>query len=633
MSGFVVADQLVGSRYRLAEREADQLPYEGTSLWRGTDTTLRRAVRILVLDPKSTAFPEVLDAARRCSLFDDPHAVRILSVGSDDELGWVVTEIPLGVPVSYRLNGKGSRFDEEQAKAIVGEVATILASARSRGIRHLQLSAEDVRVDSGGEVYLDGLGTKKALAGIATDHLLANEVDLIEAEGIARLYCSLLSGTTEIGPAPDCYEDMGPDSGASTWTVDFFEKERLGKGLLSPSDAIRAFAPWPRVDVDRLPYLPGQEPVEHSPEDYDPELGIVPPPPMETRPEWPSAASATMQRGSASGRGMRGDARAARPTGYSASGFAVGAAYGGDGKAGAAKADASHGPKAGVDSAGKARSGSDSSTSDAGGAKEASSKTAQAARNSLERQVDKVSFLPDDGSPRRFNTAWLFLAITLVLVGAAGMWAITLFFSLPDVDVANPGPTGPMNRDAGDLPTATETEAAPGTPNIVSATLLDPQAGNVQTSDGVSQDNPDAVANVIDDNTSTVWSSWWYPTPAYTAGKDGVGLMIELAEPVSIENVHLQVNGNGGMVQWRETSEADPAGGEVLGESPMSTATYLVPPSAQVTDTVILWFPELPTDNVDKYRLTIAEINFNKQIPEALRTAPAVAGAQGAAAR
>lgn len=615
MSDFVQADQLVGSRYRLTEKEMDQLPYEGTSLWRGTDTTLRRGVRILVLSPKAPHFSEVLDAARRCSLFDDPHAVHILSVGADTRCGWIVTEVPLGMPLSHRLTG--TPFPADQARAIVGETATILASARSRGIRHLQLSPDDVRIDASGEVYLEGLAIKAALAGIRTDSMLANEVDKLDAEGLAKLYCSLLAGK-EAGQAPDCYVDLQKNAKLDEETSFFFEKEIKGTGTLSASDVIRTLAPWPEVEVPALPYAPGTEPVEHSPEEVDPELGIVPPPSMTTNPAWPSTT----------GKVSEPPAFPPIPAAFSSAEEGAGA----EGVNNEAAAEASA-PDAAADEASNedtpTRSTRSAATSKegepthhlsavaAGGMhKIAASKPAQAARSSIEKQVDKVSVVPEDGSARRFNTSWLFMAISLVLVVVGGIWAFGLFFTPPKVQVTDQGPTGPLNRDISGLSQDEDTTAAS---EILSATLLNPQAGQVPTSDIAAQDNPDTVENLIDDDTSTVWSSWWYPTPNYTYGKDGIGLMIKLTHPMVVENVHLQVNGNGGLVQWRNTTEADPAGGEVIDEGAMSTTTYLIAPIPMETDTIILWFPELPKDSVEKNRLTIAEINFNKPIPDAIR--------------
>lgn len=772
MKDFVKADELVGSRYRLTEKDPDQPRHDGVSVWRGTDTTLHRAVRITVLHPEAENFSEALDAARRCALFDDPHAVRILSVGSDEQYGWIVTEVPLGVPVSYRLIG--TPFPVDQAAAIVGETASILASARSRGIRHLQLGPDDVRIDSAGEVYLDGLAVNAALAGIHTDSMLANEIDRLEARGLAVLFSSLLTGDSDSEPA-ERFEKLQNSEELSESLRFYFEKEGADQGPLSASEVIRVLAPWPKIELETLPYVPGTEPVEHAPEDYDPELGIAPPPHMTTNPTWPSAKArladtasfppvngelpvtavdlpavdAADAAGASADGATQGESSADAPSeataapaegdGAAASVDGNGPAAGADGdsagqasegadpqgtasestaskagesadadtaaagsdadsdtagsasakqdadaaspedsasssgadsagtspaskdsaqkkaKDGAAKAAAAGAAVAGASGAAVAAGASASGTpaqslpaagaKDAKGAKEAprrvsitkragesarqmsasatgsmskiASNSAQAARSSFEKQVDKVSVAPADGSPRRFNTSWLFTAISLALVVVAGLWAFTLFFTPPKVEVINQGPTGPMNRDISNLE---KSEEEPTETLIASATLLDPQAPNVPTSDAAKQDNPDTIPNLIDDNTSTVWSSWWYPTSTYTYGKDGIGIAIKLKQPMALEDVHLQVNGNGGHVQWRNTTEADPAGGDVIAEGQMSTATYLVAPSPIQTDTIILWFPELPKDAAEKNRLTIAEINFNKPVPEALRT-------------
>ena len=658
MKDFVKADELVGSRYRLTQKDTDQPRYAGASIWHGTDTTLHRAVRIIVLNPEAETFSEVLDAARRCSLFDDPHAVRILSVGSDERFGWIVTEVPLGVPVSYRL--VGTPFPTDQAAAIVGETASILASARARGIRHLQLDPADVRLDSAGEVYLDGLAVEAAMAGIHTDSMLAYEADRIEARGLALLYSCLLTGESDDDPKAR-FEKLQNSPALSESLRFYFEKEAADQGPLSASDVIRALAPWPKIKLESLPYVPGTEPVEHDPKDIDPELGIAPPPRMQTNPMWPSTKAHLADVASfppigeddvedaalrQAGNGEAAGGTVSAAGGSRGSGAAAGSASGsGKGGAPASSAAAAAGPSGAAGQAtevlrttgseqdprrksNKKRGGDSArqmSASASGSKSKFASKPAQAARSSFEKQVDKVSVAPADGSPRRFKTSWLFTAVSLALVIVAGLWAFTLFLTPPDVEAVSQGPTGPMNRDISNLEKTEEQQEAT---LIASAALLDPQAPNVPTSDVAKQDNPDTIPNLIDDDTSTVWSSWWYPTPTYTYGKDGIGIVLKLKEPKALENVHLQVNGNGGKVQWRNTTEAEPAGGDVIAEGQMSTATYLVAPSPIQTDTIILWFPELPKDAAEKNRLTIAEINFNKPVPDALRTPPAQAAGQ-----
>ena len=69
------------------------------------------------------------------------------------------------------------------------------------------------------------------------------------------------------------------------------------------------------------------------------------------------------------------------------------------------------------------------------------------------------------------------------------------------------------------------------------------------------------------------------------------------------------MNSNGGNVQWRVDASADqPETGTVLLEGPMSGQTILTPSAPIATDTIILWFNDLPIDAEGKFRIDLAEI-------------------------
>ena len=93
--------------------------------------------------------------------------------------------------------------------------------------------------------------------------------------------------------------------------------------------------------------------------------------------------------------------------------------------------------------------------------------------------------------------------------------------------------------------------------------------------------------------------------------KGGIGIEIKLEESVSLRNVFIQVNGNGGKIQWRNTDKNNPFGGELIAENTMSAATYLKASGAIKTDTIVLWVPELPV-TAKEYALVIANVDFNR---------------------
>ena len=115
MNSFVEAGQLLSERYRLTSLFPEQLPYSGISVWSAIDTLLGTSLRLIILDPGAPNTTEALDSARRSSLIDDPHVVRILSVGQDASACYIATEVPLGTPAfpfpprHAFLSGAGAR--------------------------------------------------------------------------------------------------------------------------------------------------------------------------------------------------------------------------------------------------------------------------------------------------------------------------------------------------------------------------------------------------------------------------------------------------------------------------------------------------------------------------------------------
>lgn len=250
MNSFAQAGQVIAGRYRLTEPFPEQPPYPGVQAWNVVDTLLGTSLRILALDPGNPNASEVLDAARRSSLIDDPHVVRIISVGEDPAAHYVATEIPLGTPLSAYLHG--APFAPDQAQALTGEVASALNSARARGVRHLQLAPQHVRVGVLGEVFIDGLGVEAALANLRADSMSSSQADRMESRGIAVLLARLLTGDGQ--SKADAVLRSAAENGSlpgalrSTCT-----RELRGLGALSPADLVRELAPWGAVEPSEFP--------------------------------------------------------------------------------------------------------------------------------------------------------------------------------------------------------------------------------------------------------------------------------------------------------------------------------------------------------------------------------------------
>ncbi|WP_148220808.1 hypothetical protein [Xylanimonas cellulosilytica] len=157
------AGTVVVDRYRLEQPASTDLA--DASVWQARDTILDRPVRVTFLDgSQATA---ALDAARRAALVSDPRLSRVLDVGSTriagTPVGYVVTEPYSGATLTEIISS--GLVDAQQARAVVGEAAAALDLAAQRGVHHLTLRPEAVRVD-GHRVVVTGLGLDAGLAGV-----------------------------------------------------------------------------------------------------------------------------------------------------------------------------------------------------------------------------------------------------------------------------------------------------------------------------------------------------------------------------------------------------------------------------------------------------------------------------------
>ncbi|MGO1944284.1 MAG: hypothetical protein ACTH1Z_07760 [Ancrocorticia sp.] len=223
-----------------------------------------------------------------------------------------------------------------------------------------------------------------------------------------------------------------------------------------------------------------------------------------------------------------------------------------------------------------------------------------------------------NGGERQYNPSKVFTIGTAIIVAIAFIWAaVTLFRPTTDPDTSRPtatptvtaAPTGEPEPEPTETPEPEPTEDYPA-PEISNVTLLNPEAAALDPSNVGEQDSPSTVGNTFDGNSGTLWRSWWYSNPDFV-GKSGLGLEVTLAEETQVSEVNLAVSGEGGNVQWRSTSADAPSEGDVLAEGSMSSDTSLSVDDPEVTNTIVLWFNQLPTDDEGNYRISISEITVN----------------------
>ena len=125
---------------------------------RGVDTILDRDVTILVLTDATLHRDNVLESASRAVLVEDQRLQQVYDV-ERAEPSVIITE-PLTGRTFSSLVSRG--MPPEQARAIIGETAQALDAGARKGLHHLNLSPESIRVLPDGRVKVSGLGIEAA---------------------------------------------------------------------------------------------------------------------------------------------------------------------------------------------------------------------------------------------------------------------------------------------------------------------------------------------------------------------------------------------------------------------------------------------------------------------------------------
>ena len=272
---------VLGGRYT-ARRRLEQL--HRTERWSADDTTLGRTVSILCMAGDDHRTPALLDAARRAASVTHGVFVRILDVGSDDDVGFVVEE-SLGEASTLAELVTAGGIPGDEVRRITGEVAAALESARQRGMHHLDLKPEDVLRTPDGDVRVRGLETAAVRAG--EDGAEAEDAARRDAVGVVALaYAGLTglwplgAGGSGLGNAPRVPGGVAaPSEIAAGVPRDLDAICRLtlndDQGPTSPGDYARQVAPWPSRQVVGRPTArsPRPAPIPDATPDPDPDAG------------------------------------------------------------------------------------------------------------------------------------------------------------------------------------------------------------------------------------------------------------------------------------------------------------------------------------------------------------------------
>lgn len=197
------------SRYLLDDciTTADADP--GVSFWRGRDEVLDREVSVRLLDADDPRAPAFVGAARAAALVDDRRLLRILDVlevaahGDAPARIAVVSEWVRGQSLEQLMRARDWRpLEDDQAIAIVDDVARAIAAGVEQHVGHGRLRAASVIVTDAQEVRVRGLAVDAALWGPLVPGLSPERADV---DGLGSLLMLLTTGTW---PGPDAGEGL-----------------------------------------------------------------------------------------------------------------------------------------------------------------------------------------------------------------------------------------------------------------------------------------------------------------------------------------------------------------------------------------------------------------------------------------
>ncbi|MFK5688206.1 murein biosynthesis integral membrane protein MurJ [Ornithinimicrobium sp. LYQ92] len=605
---------LLGDRYALdellAEREGGSLQY-----WSARDVTLGRLVAVTVLpaDGEDAAIAEaVLDGARRVASVDDPRLVRVLDVGQEDGLCWIIEE-GLSDAESVASLVEEHPLPAEEVRRLVGESAAALESARRRGLHHLYLNPHAVLRTRDGAVKVSGVGVASALEG--TDDVTADEASMIDSADLISL---LYTGLTGRWPGEDL---AGVRAARRLADGTLPAPSELVAGVPGDLDALCRLAHGSDADLQSVPHTPGELTRQLAP--WSSEMVRRP------RPDEVQGGTGGSERpdgrpgGAAAGAtGAAGAAAAARSDTETGSGTGGSAQGRGDATTevprpyfrtdrGADSTEVHQPVTAGRDddtmggllAAGAVRERRESGSGHAPQRAAAAGAAAASRRPAPARGEGRG---PDDGDDEGLPEARgtgaqtvLVMLITLALLGVAVFLGWGVIRGLGDDEGQSAQPTAEAPADdastASEEPAPAEDEeeepapeeeddgSASGPVSIQGITSFDPQ--------GDGDERNDLTPLAVDGDTETEWTSHTYLSPGWGSLKDGTGLVLDLGEGAEVGEVEVLL-GEGEMGATLYLSDSPSLDGATeLGSEDAASGTWTVSPEEAASGRyLILWF-------------------------------------------
>ncbi|MDN5806306.1 MAG: virulence factor MviN [Brevibacterium sp.] len=150
---------------------------------------------------------DVLEAARRVSILGDHRIAPTLDVGHSNGLDYVVSK-RIAVTTLGEILPK-SPLPIDAARALIGEIGTVMVTAARRGLFHMFLRPNTVGITTKGTVLVSGIGIDAALAlgtgVIQPEDYTPTKASRADALGLIRLLYAAITG---YWPADDPYNGI-----------------------------------------------------------------------------------------------------------------------------------------------------------------------------------------------------------------------------------------------------------------------------------------------------------------------------------------------------------------------------------------------------------------------------------------
>jgi len=571
----------LGGRYVLEEllaRRGEALDY-----WSAQDSTLERLVAVTVLPADGeheNMAHAVLDGARRTAGVDDPRLVRVLDVGLEDGLCWIIEEGLVDAESLASLVAVHP-VPAEEARRIVGEAATGLESARRRGLHHLFLSPHAVLRTREGGVKVSGVAVAAAIE--QTEEVVPVEASLIDTSDLVSL---LYTGLTGRWPGEEM-EGLRPARRLADGSLP--APSEVVAGVPGDLDALCRMTLGVHYDPRKGPQTPGELARQLAP--WSPDLVADEEPPSPDAPLDETGGAPAALAGSA---GATAAATAAHPL--------------------------EHDDGAGEVPTGQApdpyyRTGDDRSDEDyVVDDEDYGEDSDEDARYAVAAPDRTMPPGVRSREPARSQTGVvLLLVLAIVAVGVfLAYGAISGLGNLAGGDpqreipsVADPDPTsaeptepteptestGPTESDDATTDEATETSTpsdaeettASGEPiTLVGITTYDPE--------GDDDERNDLVDRVIDEDPDTAWNSHTYLSPDWGSIKSGVGLVVDLGEPTEVSEVEIIFPQGDYGAEVFVSDQPSPEGATSIGADDSTPGTWTVTADEPATGRYVVVF-------------------------------------------